>query len=62
MAWLGTGWIPLHGERFERFGGKGDIYIPVPVIGKRGGGEMVVSVVRTQLGLHSPSEGSSFER
>ena len=53
MAWLGTGWIPLPGERFESFGGKGDIYIPVPVIGKRGGGgggEMVVSVVRTQLG------------
>ena len=55
MAWLGTGWIPLPGERFESFGGKGDIYIPVPVIGKGGGGgggggEMVVSVVRTQLG------------
>ena len=48
MAWLGTGWIPWPGERFESFGGKGDIYIPVPVIGK-GGGEMVVSVVRTQL-------------
>ena len=48
MAWLGTGWIPLPGERFESFGGEGDIYIPVPVIGK-GGGEMVVSVVRTQL-------------
>ena len=30
------GWIPLPGERFESFGGKGDIYIPVPVIG---GGE-----------------------
>ena len=54
LAWLGTGWIPLPGERFESFGGKGDIYIPVPVIGKGGGGggggEMVVSVVRTQLG------------
>ena len=52
LAWLSTGWIPLPGERFESFGGKGDIYIPVPVIGKRGGGggEMVVSVVRTQLG------------
>ena len=51
LAWLGTGWIPLPGERFESFGGKGDIYIPVPVIGKGGGGggEMVVSVVRTQL-------------
>ena len=36
LAWLGTGWIPLPGERFESFGGKGDIYIPVPVIG---GGE-----------------------
>ena len=48
MAWLGTGWIPLPGERFESFGGKGDIYIPVPVIRK--GGRMVVSVVRTQLG------------
>ena len=33
LAWLGTGWIPLPGERFESFGGKGDIYIPVPVIG-----------------------------
>ena len=30
------GWIPYPGERFESFGGKGDIYIPVPVIG---GGE-----------------------
>ena len=49
LAWLGTGWIPLPGERFESFGGKGDIYIPVPVIGK-GWGEMVVSVVRAQLG------------
>ena len=37
-AWLGTGWIPLPGERFESFGGKGDIYIPVPVIGGGGGG------------------------
>ena len=36
LAWLGTGWIPLPGERFESFGGKGDIYIHVPVIG---GGE-----------------------
>ena len=35
MARLGTGWIALTGERFESFGGKGDIYIPVPVI--RGG-------------------------
>ena len=52
LAWLGRGWIPLPGERFESFGGKGDIYIPVPVIGKGGGGgrEMVVLVVRTQLG------------
>ena len=49
LAWLGTSWIPLPGERFESFGGKGDIYIPVPVIGK-GAGEMVVSVVTTQLG------------
>ena len=49
LAWLGTGWIPLPGERFESFGGKGDIYIPMPVIG-RGGGEMVVSVVTA--GLH----------
>ena len=52
LAWLGMGWIPLPGERFESFGGKGDIYIPVPVIGKGGGGggrKMVVSVVRTQL-------------
>ena len=37
LAWLGTGWIPLPGERFESFGGKGDIYIPMPVIGGRGG-------------------------
>ena len=49
LAWLGTGWILLPGERFEYFGGKGDIYIPVPVI-EKWGGEMVVSVVRTQLG------------
>ena len=49
LAWLGTGWIPLPGERFESFGGKGDIYIPMPVIGG-GGGEMVVSVVTA--GLH----------
>ena len=48
LAWLGPGWIPLPGERLESFGGKVVIYIPVPVIGK--GGEMVVSVVRTQLG------------
>ena len=33
LAWLGTGWIPLPGERFESFGGKGDIYIPEPVVG-----------------------------
>ena len=32
LAWLGMGWIALTGERFESFGGKGDIYIPVPVI------------------------------
>ena len=38
LAWLGTGWIPLPGERFESFGGKGDIYIPVPVIGGGVGG------------------------
>ena len=38
LAWLGTGWIPLPGERFESFGGKGDIYIPMPVIGGGGGG------------------------
>ena len=38
LAWLGTGWILLPGERFEYFGGKGDIYIPVPVIEKGGGG------------------------
>ena len=63
MAWLGTGWIPLHGERFERFGGKGDIYIPVPVIGKRGGGGGDGGVGgQDTTGLHSPSEGSSFER
>ena len=39
LAWLGTGWIPLPGERFESFGGKSDIYIPMPVIGGGGGGE-----------------------
>ena len=56
LAWLGTGWIPLPGERFESFGGKGDIYIPMPVIGGGGGGgglgggEMMVSVVTA--GLH----------
>ena len=38
LTWLGKGWIPLPGERFESFGGKGDNYIPVPVIGKGGGG------------------------
>ena len=38
LAWLGTGWIPLLGERSKSFGGKGDIYIPVPVIGGGGGG------------------------
>ena len=57
LAWLGTGWIPLPGERFESFGGKGDIYIPMPVIG--GGGDGGV-------GGHSWvalwTEGSSFER
>ena len=37
LVWLGTGWIPLPGERFESFGGKGDIYIPMPVIGGGGG-------------------------
>ena len=35
LALLGTGWIALTGERFESFGGKGDIYSPAPVI--RGG-------------------------
>ena len=34
LAPLGTGWVPLTGEMFESFGGKGDIYIPVPVIGE----------------------------
>ena len=53
LAWLGTGWIPLPGERFESFGGKGDIYLHSCACDWRGGGggrEMVVSVVRTQLG------------
>ena len=36
LAWLGTGWIALPDEKFESLGGRGDIYIPVPVIG---GGE-----------------------
>ena len=52
LAWLGTGWIPLPGERFESFGGKGDIYLG-------GGGDGGV-------GGHSWvalwTEGSSFER
>ena len=60
LAWLGTGWIPLPGERFESFGGKGDIYIPMPVIGGGGGGE------DGGVGGHSWvalwTEGSSFER
>ena len=38
LAWLGTGLFQLPGERFESFGGKGDIYILVPVIGGVGGG------------------------
>ena len=60
LAWLGTGWIPLPGERFESFGGKGDIYIPMPVIGGGGGGG------DGGVGGHSWvalwTEGSSFER
>ena len=59
LAWLGTGWIPLPGERFESFGGKGDIYIPVPVIG--GGRDGGVGGQDT-AGLHCRTEGSSFER
>ena len=35
LAWLGTGWIALPDEKSESLGGRGDIYIPVPVI--RGG-------------------------
>ena len=46
LAWLGTGWIPLPGERFESFGGKGD--------GGVGG--------QDTAGLHCRTEGSSFER
>ena len=61
LAWLGTGWIPLPGERFESFGGKGDIYIPVPVIGKRGGRDGGVGGQDT-AGLQCRTEGSSFER
>ena len=42
---------PIAWRKVRVFFGKGDIYIPVPVIGKGGrGGEMVVSVVRTHLG------------
>ena len=59
LAWLGTGWIPLPGERFESFGGKGDIYVPVPVIG--GGRDGGVGGQDT-AGLHCWTEGSSFER
>ena len=46
-------------ERFESFGGKGDIYIPVPVIG--GGRDGGVGGQDT-AGLHCRTEGSSFER
>ena len=65
LAWLGTGWIPLPGERFESFGGKGDIYIPMPVIG--GGGAWGGGGGRDGgVGGHSWvalwTEGSSFER
>ena len=49
----------MPGERFESFGGKGDIYIPMPVIGGGGGRDGGV-------GGHSWvalwTEGSSFER
>ena len=64
LAWLGTSWIPLPGERFESFGGKGDIYIPVPVIGKGGGGGGGDGGVggHDTAGLHCRTEGSSFER
>ena len=41
--------------------GKGDIYIPVPVIGKGGGGDGGVGGQDT-AGLHCRTEGSSFER
>ena len=34
LAWLGTGWIALPDEKFESLGGRGDINIPVPVIGR----------------------------
>ena len=50
----------MPGERFESFGGKGDIYIPVPVIGG-GGGDGGVGGQDT-AGLHCRTEGSSFER
>ena len=55
LAWLGTSWIPLPGERFESFGGKGDIYI----LGKGGGGGVGG---QDTAGLHCRTEGSSFER
>ena len=35
LGLVGTGWIALPDEKFESLGGRGDIYIPVPVI--RGG-------------------------
>ena len=54
LAWLGTGWIPLPGERFESFGGKDDK-------GGGGGGDGGVGGQDT-AGLHCRTEGSSFER
>ena len=33
LALLGMGWIALPDEKVQVFGGKGDIYIPMPVIG-----------------------------
>ena len=56
----------MRGERFESFGGNGDIYIPVPVIGVGGGGgggERDGGVGgQDTAGLHCQTEGSSFER
>ena len=59
LAWLGTGWIALPDEKFESLGGRGDIYIPVPVI--RGGRDGGVGGQDT-AGLHCRTEGSSLER
>ena len=56
LAWLGRGWIALPDESL---GGRGDIYIPVPVIR---GGERWWCRWPDTAGLHCRTEGSSLER